>query len=280
MKDKIAFQGHAGAYSDMACRTVCPDMEVVPRNTFADVFDTLNQGNAQYAMIPIDNAIAGRVADIHHLLPNSGFYITEEYFMPIHHCLLGVAGSDKASIKHIYSHIHALPQCREFIRTLKAEEIIYGDTAKSAKKIATMNDKTCAAIASSLAAELYGLEILASNIEDSDYNTTRFIVLSKQENTPVYSTEQNYITSILFNVRNIPAVLYKSLGGFATNNINMTKLESYMEGGRFTSTQFYCEVEAHPEQKSLQLALEELAFFATKIKTLGTYKASNFRKIK
>ena len=276
--EKISFQGNPGAYSDMACHTVFPDMETVPCKTFADAFDALDKDKVEYAMIPIDNAIAGRVADIHQLLPNSGFYIQQEYFMPIHHCLLGVKGSKTSDIKHIYSHIHALPQCRNFTKPLAIEEHVFGDTARSAQKVFEMQDKTCAAIASSMAAELYNLDILEENIEDADYNKTRFVVLSKESVPLKYDPKQSYITSLIFNVRNIPAVLYKALGGFATNNVNLTKLESYMEGGKFTSTQFYCEIEAHPEQKSLQLALDELKFFATHIKSLGTYKADPFRK--
>ena len=276
-KQRVAFQGNLGAYSDMACRIVCPEMEAVPCKTFADVFQMLANDGSEYAMIPIDNAIAGRVADIHQLLPKSNFYITKEYFMPIHHCLLGIKGSRTEDIRHIYSHVHALPQCRNFTSKLNAEEHVYGDTARSAQKIADMQDKSCAAIASSLAANIYELDILAENIEDEKYNVTRFILLGKEHVIPEYNPNTKCITSLIFNVRNIPAVLYKSLGGFATNNVNLTKLESYMESGKFISTQFYCEVEAHPEEKSLQLALEELSFFAIEIRNLGTYIADNFR---
>ncbi len=276
-KSKIAFQGNLGAYSDMACRSMCPEMEAIACKTFADSFQAIKDGRAEYAMIPIDNAIAGRVADIHQLLPNSGFYIIGEHFLPINHCLLGTKDSKIEDIKHIYSHVHALPQCRNFTKKLNAEEHVYGDTANSAKKISMMGDKSSAAIASSLAAEIYGLKILATNIADATYNTTRFVLLSKKYSIPEYKKDKKYITSLLFNVRNIPAVLYKALGGFATNNVNLTKLESYMEGGRFVSTQFYCEVEAHIDEKNLQLALDELSFFATEIKNMGTYAADAYR---
>ncbi|TVQ85435.1 MAG: prephenate dehydratase [Micavibrio sp.] len=274
----VSYQGCAGAYSDMACRAVCPEMEALPCNSFSDAFDALEEGRADYAMIPIDNAIAGRVADIHHLLPNRDFYIQQEYFMPIHHCLLGVKGAKLDEIKRIFSHVHALPQCRKFTKPLGVEEIVYGDTARSAQKVANDGRRDSAAIASALAAEIYGLEVLAENIEDEPYNATRFILLSKNARVTEYTEGGKYITSLLFEVRNFPAALYKSLGGFATGNINMTKLESYMTKGAFVTTQFYCEVEAHPKERRFQLALEEMAFFANSIRTMGTYEADPNRQ--
>lgn len=275
---KISYQGCPGAYSDMACRNLCPDMETYPCNTFSDAFDALEDARVDFAMIPIDNSIAGRVADIHHLLPNNDFFIHKEHFMPIHHCLLSVPGSKVEDIQRIYSHVHALPQCRKYTKHLNAEEIIYGDTARSARKVSEMGDKTCAAIASSLTADLYGLDILAENIEDEKHNTTRFILLSKKENVPDYEDDKRYITSLLFEVRNLPAALYKGLGGFATNGINMTKLESYMTEGKFTSTQFYCEAEGHPHTQGFKYALEELSFYATRIRSFGTYVADPKRQ--
>jgi len=274
----ISYQGCPGAYSDMSCRALCPEMDTLPCNTFSDAFDALEEGKSDFAMIPIDNSIAGRVADIHHLLPNNNFSIHKEYFLPVHHCFLGVPGSKVEDIKRVYSHVHALPQCRNFTKPLGIEEIIYGDTASSAQKVSNMGDKSCAAIASNLAAELYGLDVLAENIEDVSNNTTRFILLSKQAHVPEYDENERYITSLLFQVKNRPASLYKGLGGFATNGINMTKLESYMVGGKFTSTQFYCEAEGHPKEQGFKYALEELSFFATKIRSFGTYVADPNRK--
>ncbi|TNE25772.1 MAG: prephenate dehydratase [Alphaproteobacteria bacterium] len=277
-KKKVAYQGCPGAYSDMACRAAAPDYEPLPCNSFADAFDALEDGHADYAMIPIDNAIAGRVADIHHLLPNRDFYIQKEYFMPIHHCLLGVKGAKLEDITRIFSHVHALPQCRKFTKPLGAEEIVYGDTARSAQKVAEDGNKDSAAIASALAGEIYGLEVLAENIEDEPYNTTRFILLSKNAKVTEFVEGGRYITSLIFEVRNWPAALYKSLGGFATAGINMTKLESYMMKGNFVATQFYCEAEAHPKEQRFQYALEEMAFFASSIRTMGTYEADPNRQ--
>lgn len=278
MTGKIAFQGRAGAYSHMACLTAFPKMEPLPCPTFADAFRAVETGKALYAMIPIDNSIAGRVADIHHLLPRSPLHIVGEHFIPVHHCLLGVAGAKLSDIKTVYSHVHALPQCRKAIAELNLKPVVFEDTAGSAMKVAEMNDRAHGAIASSLAAELYGLKILRKNIEDEQGNTTRFIVLSKSAAAPRRKKGGVCIISLLFKVRNIPAALYKALGGFATNGINILKLESYLEGNRFHSALFYCEFESHPDDVSFRHAMEELRFFAADIRVLGAYAAHPYRR--
>ena len=278
MTQKIAFQGRAGAYSHMACIAAFPKLEPLPCPTFADAFKAVETGKAEFAMIPIDNSIAGRVADIHHLLPRSKLSIVGETFIPVHHCLLGVEGAKLADIKTVYSHLHALPQCRKIIAEMGWKPVVFEDTAGSAAKVAEMKDPAHGAIASALAAELYGLKILKKNIEDEQGNTTRFIVLSKTAKTPAKKKDEVYITSLLFQVRNIPAALYKALGGFATNGINILKLESYLEGNSFHSAVFYCEFESHPEDIGFQHAIDELQFFAAEIRMLGTYAAQGFRK--
>lgn len=275
MTKKISFQGNLGAYSDLACRHVYPEMETIPCTSFADAFDAVTSGIADLAMIPIDNLIAGRVADIHHLIPRSNLYIIGEYYLPVHHCLLAPAGTKLEQVKKVYSHIHALPQCRDFIAEHKLEGIVFGDTARSAQHVADMKDPQCAAIASSLAGDIYGLETICKNIEDEKGNLTRFIILSPEHQVPEKEEGKKYITSLLFRVRSIPAALYKALGGFATNGINLTKLESYMVDGTFTAAQFYCDVEGHPEDRALQLALEELGFFAEEIRNIGTYEMAH-----
>jgi len=275
---KIAFQGFAGAHSDLACRAVYPDMETLPCHSFEEAFRAVSEGQAQLAMIPVDNTLAGRVADVHHLLPESGLYIIGEHFQPIHHALLGVKGTDKTALKHVHSHVHAIPQCRQIIKELGLTPHIHADTAGAAAEIAEKNDPAHAAIASTLAADIYGLDVLANNIEDADHNTTRFLVLSGTHTIPDFQAEQTYLTSLVYEVRNIPAALYKSLGGFATNGVSMTKLESYV-GSDFGVARFYAEVESHPESRGLQLALEELGFFASTISVLGTYKAHPFRNL-
>jgi len=274
---KIAFQGLHGAYSDIACQDCYPDYEALPCPSFADTLHAVSEGVADLGMIPIDNSIAGRVADIHHLLPNSGLYIIGETFQPIHHCLLVVKGTKIDQVKKVYSHLHALPQCRNLITKYGFEARSHGDTAQSAKYISEKNDPSCAAIGASLAGELYGLDILKENIEDEGNNTTRFIVLSRDWDLPEYEEGTEYITSMIFRLRSIPAALYKATGGFATNGLNMSKLESYMLNGKFEAVQFLCEVEAHPDQRPMQLALEELEFFAEDFKILGTYPARSFR---
>lgn len=273
---KIAFQGFPGAYSDLSCRTVFPDMHTVPCETFEEAFAAVQTGATDLAMIPVDNTLAGRVADVHHLMPKSGLHITGENFLTIRHALLGVKGATLAGLKEVHSHLHALPQCRKIIKELGLKAHVHADTAGAAQEIAQMNDKTQAAIASTLAAEIYGLSVLKENVQDADHNTTRFIILSKQASVPRYNEETPCITSFLFKVRNIPAALYKALGGFATNGINMLKLESYVDP-QFQVAQFYVDVLGHPESRPLQLAIEELGFFAKEVTPLGTYPAHPFR---
>ena len=270
---KIGFQGAKGANSDIASADVFPNMEAVPCDTFEDVFNALKKGNVDLAMIPIENTLAGRVADIHHLLPKSGTFIIGEYFLPIHFDLMVLPGVKLEDIHTVFSHVHALGQCRNIIRKHSWKAIVSGDTAGSAKLVSESGDRTISALAPALAAEIYGLDTLAKNVEDEDHNTTRFVILSrdevraKQEDGPV-------VTTFLFQVRNIPAALYKAMGGFATNGVNMTKLESYQIGGSFSATQFYADIIGHPDDKNVQLALEELEFFCDELKILGVYPAS------
>jgi prephenate dehydratase len=267
----ISFQGASGAYSDLACRRVFPDMATLPCNQFEDAFGVVREGRARLAMIPIENSVAGRVADIHHLMPDSGLHIIGEHFEPVHHHLLAVPGASLAQIRTVRSHVHALSQCRKLIRELGVEPVVAADTAGAAAEIATRGDPSVAAIASELAGRIYGLVALKENIEDAAHNTTRFLIMAREALRPPRDTPS--VTTFLFRVRNVPAALYKALGGFATNGVNMTKLESYMVGGAFTATQFYADVEAHPEERPLALALEELAFFSRELKILGVYPA-------
>jgi len=270
------FQGEPGANSHLAISQAYPDAEAVPCATFEDAFTALTSGDADLGMIPIENSVAGRVADIHHLMPNSKLHIIAEQFMPVQHQLLGIKGSKLEDIKTVESHVHALGQCRKIIRKLGIKPIVAADTAGSAREIAQAGDKTRAAIATRLAAEIYGLDILAQDIEDEAHNTTRFIVLSREAKW-ASNDRGRVITTFLFRVRNVPAALYKALGGFATNGVNMTKLESYMIEGNFFATQFYADVEGHPEDRSLVFAFEELAFYSKEMKILGVYAAHPFR---
>ncbi|MBC7630194.1 prephenate dehydratase [Aeromicrobium sp.] len=275
---RIAYQGEPGANSHIVANEHYPDWEAVPCASFEDVFAAVATGDAELAMIPIDNSIAGRVADIHHFLPTSGLHIIAEHFLRIQFSLLGVTGSSLDTIQTVHSHVHALGQCRKIIRKYGLTPVISGDTAGAAREIADAKDISQAAISPPLAAEIYSLDVLASDIEDEDHNTTRFVVLSRE---PKQVTPGNgpVITSFVFNVRNLPAALYKALGGFATNSVNMTKLESYMVGGKFTATQFLAEVDRHPDDPALARALEELAFFTTDITILGVYPADPFRAL-
>lgn len=273
---RIAYQGEPGANSHIVVRDNYPDAEAIACASFEDVFAQVSGGDADLAMIPIDNSLAGRVADIHHFLPTSGLHIIGEHFLRIQFALMGTSGTTIQSIKAVHSHVHALGQCRRIIRDNGWTAVVSGDTAGAARAIAEAADPGRAAIAPPLAAEIYGLEILAQSIEDAEHNTTRFVVLSRDEvrapanNGPV-------VTSFVFNVRNRSAALYKALGGFATNGINMTKLESYMLGGEFTATMFLAEVDGHPDDPGLALALEELRFFTTESKLLGVYPADPLR---
>ncbi len=274
---KISFQGARGAYSDLACREAFPDLETVPCNTFEDAFAAVQSGATDLAMIPIDNTLAGRVADVHRLIPGSGLTIIGEHFLKIDHALLGVKGAKVEDLKHVHSHIHALPQCRKVIKELGLTPHVHADTAGAAEEISRKNEKEHGAIASKLAAEIYGLEVLRGDVQDADHNTTRFVVLSKTPHIPAYDEAKLFITSFHFEVRNIPAALYKALGGFATNGINMIKLESYISP-QFATAEFYAEVIGHPESRSLQLAMEELRFFVKEVTVFGTYETHPFRR--
>ncbi len=273
----IAFQGAPGAYSDLACRNAYPDYKTLPCGSFEGAFRAVEDGKAGLAMIPIENSLAGRVADIHHLLPGTGLHIIGEHFQRVQHQLLGVVGASLQTIKRVRSHVHALGQCRQAFKRLGLEAIVHADTAGAAADLAKSGDVEEAAVASSLAAELYGLQVLERDIEDASHNTTRFIVLSREPVRPVASDHQRMMTTFVFRVRNVPAALFKALGGFATNGVNMTKLESYMVEGEFTATQFYVDVEGHPDQAALRNALEELEFFSREVRILGVYPAHAFR---
>ncbi|MCC7274348.1 MAG: prephenate dehydratase [Alphaproteobacteria bacterium] len=273
---RIAFQGQLGAYSHLACRNVHPELTPLPCAAFEDAFAAVAEGTAALAMIPIDNSVAGRVADIHHLMPLSGLHIVGEHFQPIHHHLLAPPGATLAGLTRVYSHIHAIPQCRGFLRRHGLSAVVAADTAGAAADVARTGDPTTGAIASALAGEIYGLVSLAANIEDAAHNTTRFVILSKEPSVPPPHAGPT-VTSFVFRVRSVPAALYKAMGGFATNGVNMTKLESYMLQGRFEATQFYADVEGHPEERPLRLALEELQFFSRDLKILGVYPAHPYR---
>ena len=273
---KIAYQGEPGANSHIACKDVYPDWEPLPCASFEDAFAAISDGTADLGMIPIENSLAGRVADIHHFLPDAGLHIIGEYFLPIHFQLLAIEGASLQTIKSVYSHVHALGQCRKIIREHGLKPIVTGDTAGSAREVRDWNDPTRASLAPALAGEIYGLRTLATDVEDEKHNTTRFIILSK---TPAIAPAGSgpMVTTFLFRVRNVPAALYKALGGFATNGVNMTKLESYMVDGEFAATQFLVDVDGHPDDANVKLALEELAFFSREVKILGAYPAHPFR---
>ncbi len=277
--NKIAFQGEPGANSDTACRNMYPSMEPLPCPTFEDAFAAVESGKADLAMIPIENTIAGRVADIHHILPESRLHIIAEYFLPIHFQLMVLPGVRESEIKSVHSHIHALGQCRKVIRKNRWKPVVAGDTAGAARIVSEVKDRSMAALAPKLAAELYGLEIIQKDVEDTDNNVTRFVVLSKEKSwAPRTSASVPMMTTFIFNVRNVPAALYKAMGGFATNSVNMTKLESYQLGGAFTATQFYADIEGHPDDKNVALALEELKFFTKEVRILGVYKQNGWRR--
>lgn len=272
----IAFQGEAGANSHIACREAFPDMADLPCDTFEDVFAAVQEGRARLAMIAIENSLAGRVADVHHLIPGTGLYIVGEHFLPVRHQLLGLKGAKIEDIKSVHSHVHALGQCRRAIRELGLKAVVAADTAGAARQIAEAGDKSQAAIATALAAEIYGLDILRANVEDAEHNTTRFIIMAKEPDD-AGPGEGPVITSFIFRVRNVPAALYKALGGFATNGVNMTKLESYQLEGTFNASQFYADIEGHPDSRNVRLALEELEFFTNELRILGIYKAHPYR---
>jgi prephenate dehydratase len=273
---KIAFQGERGANSHIACLAAYSDYEPVACATFEDALTAVSSGEADLGMIPIENSIAGRVADIHHLLPSANLHIIGEHFLPVHFQLMAPKGAALSTIKSVESHIHALGQCRTFIREHGLTPVIAADTAGAARHIAESGDLSRAALAPRLAADIYGLEVLADNVEDESHNTTRFVILSREQQ---WAPQSNglVVTTFIFRVRNVPAALYKAMGGFATNGVNMTKLESYMLEGNFFATMFYADVEGHPDDRGVQFALEELKFFSREFKILGVYPAHRFR---
>lgn len=273
----IAFMGVEGANADLACRQACPYMQTLACASFEDVFEAVASGRAQLGMIPIENSQAGRVAEIHNLLPRTNLHIVGEFFQHIEHQLMAPKGATLETVKDVYSHPQALMQCRNHLRELKLETHPYSNTAQAAKDVAQWNDKSKAAIASPLAAELYGLTVLKQHLQDSNDNTTVFIIISKTPADPNHEKER-VITTLLFTIRNIPAALYKSLGGFATNGVNVVKLESYIPGGlKNEAAQFFLSFEGHPDQKHVQRALEELGFFCKKVQVLGVYSADKKR---
>ena len=276
----IAFQGWPGANSDLACRQVFPDHTTLPCASFEETIAAVHDGKADAALIPVENSVAGRVADIHHMLPSSGLHINGEHFQRVNHHLLAVPGATIEGLKTVYSHVHALDQCRKVITELKLERLVHADTAGAAEMVSRQGDPADAAIASTLAAEIYGLEILRSDIEDAEHNTTRYLIMEREPRWPSPTSPRPTITSFVFEVRSVPAALYKALGGFATNGINMTKLESYMVGGRFSQARFYADVEGHPDDPGLKFAFEELRFFSRRdsVKILGAYPAHPFRQ--
>lgn len=279
MSKKISYQGEAGSNSNMACTQQFPDMEAIPCASFEDAFAMVESGDADLAMIPIENSIAGRVADIHVLLPESGLQIVGEHYLRIRFDLLGLPGSSIEEATEVHSHIHALGQCRKIIREHKLTPVIAGDTAGSAREVRDWNDPTKLSLAPPLAAELYGLEVLASSVEDDETNTTRFVVLARKQELPARSKlPESVITTLVFQARNVPSALYKALGGFATNGVNLTRMESYMLDSSFAATIFMVDIEGHPEDLPVRLALEELDFFTWEIKILGTYAASKYRQ--
>src|SRR5271169_2793431 len=276
---KVAFQGEPGANSHLACLEAYPAYEPLPCPTFEDAFAAVRSGRATLAMIPIDNSVAGRVADIHHLMPRSGLHIVAEWFLPVQHQLMAPKGATLKTIRTAESHVHALGQCRNVIRMLGIKAVVAADTAGAAREVAEAGDISRAALATKLAARIYGLKILKKDVADQAHNTTRFIVLARE---PKWASrkENRVVTTFVFEVRNIPAALYKALGGFATNGVNMTKLESYMVDGSFSATQFYADVQGHPKQRALELALEELEFVSQPktLRILGVYPAHRFRE--
>ena len=276
MTDIIVYQGEPGAFSHLACQMEYPDLTPTPCTSFASAFNAVRSGDAKLAMIPVENTVAGRVSDIYHLLPEGGLYIIGELYLPVHHQLLGISGATIETIKTARSHPMALGQVRKNLAKMNILPLADVDTAGAARAVAQLKDKSISAIASSLAASIYGLDIIEKDIQDESHNTTRFLILASQ---PLKAdvVRGPWVTSFVFKVRSVPSALYKALGGFATNNINITKLESYMIGGSFQAAQFYVDVEGHPEEKGMAHALEELSFYTESIKILGTYTAHESR---
>lgn len=271
-----AFQGAHGAYSDMAARAALPGAATLPCGSFAEAFTAVREGRADRAVIPVDNTLAGRVADVHELLPEGGLFVVGEYFLPIRHCLLGVKGSKISDIKEIWSHPHALPQCRRLVARLGAKGVVHADTAGAAADIARAGDKSRAAIAGALAAELYNLDIIEENVQDAPHNFTRFLILAPEESVPAIEPDRQYLTSLVFQVKNMPAALHRALTGLALRDINLTKLESYIDQ-RFQAARFYAEAEGHPDSAAMMQALADLRMNTASLRVLGTYEAHEFR---
>jgi len=274
---RVVFQGEAGSYSHAAAREALPHCEPIPAATFEDAFTALRDGAADLWVMPIENSLHGRITDIHHLLPEAPLYILGEHFHRVRHQLMAVPGATLSTITTVVSQEPALGQCRKIVREMGLKRQLWADTAGAARHVAAMNDKSLAAVASKLAAEIHHLTILKADVEDADHNVTRFLIMSREpedadnDGAPV-------ITSFIFRVRNVPAALYKALGGFATNGVNLTKLESYQLEGSFNATQFFADIDGHPQSPNVQLAFEELRFFTSTLKILGAYPAHPFRK--
>lgn len=273
---RIAFQGEPGAFGNQAAREAVPHAQAIPKPTFEDAVEAVRSGETDLAIIPVENALHGRIADIHHLLPEAGLYIVGEHFLRIRLQLLGVKGAKLSDVKTVFSQGPALGQCRKLIREMKLKAQEWHDTAGSARHIAEMKDTSSAAVASTLAGEIYGLDVLKADIEDEKHNTTRFLIMAREPDDAPHDGKP-VVTTFVFRVKNVPAALYKALGGFATNGVNMTKLESYQIGGSFNATQFYADIDGHPEDRLVRLALEELRFFTSKLTILGVYPAHPFR---
>lgn len=278
--ETVAFQGEPGAYSHLACTRVLPNYRVLPCPSFRAALLAVSTGEASVAMVPTENSVAGRVADIHRLLPEAELHIIGEHFQPIHHVLMGAKESSLASIKDVKSHPQALAQCRKTLETMKLNPVTHSDTAGAARELAQTKDPKTAVIASELAAQTYGLSVLQTGMQDKSHNMTRFLLLSRTPLPAHYDPECSYVTSIVFHLRSVPAALYKALGGFATNGINLTKIESYLDGGSFEAARFYVDAESHTEGEAMKLALEELDFYCEKggIQILGTYPSHPLRR--
>lgn len=272
----IVYQGVPGANSHIACAASHPDMDPVAHDSFEDAFAAVTDGRAAYAMIPIENSLGGRVADIHHLLPESSLYIIGEHFLEVHYDLLAPKGASLEGLKEVRSHIQALAQCREQIRALGVAPVAHADTAGAAKEVAELGDPAIGAVSPPLAAEIYGLDVLRSRFEDRIGNTTRFVVLSRNRLDPDPKSGP-CMTALIVQLRSVPAALYKALGGLATNGVNITKLESYISGARFEVARFYIELEGHPADPAVARAIEELNFFTTEVRILGAFPADPFR---
>jgi prephenate dehydratase len=273
---RIAFQGEPGAYANLATRQAVPHAQAVPRPSFEDAIEAVRSGETELCMIPVENSLIGRIADIHHLLPDSGLHIVGEHFLPIRHQLLGLETATLDTITDVYSQAPALAQCRGIVRQRKLKLHNWYDTAGSAKHVAQLGDPHAAAIASTMAGEIYGLKVLAPDVEDEHHNATRFLIMARDMEVPPLGGKT--VTTFVFQVKNVPAALYKALGGFATNGVNMTRLESYQLGGSFNATRFFVDIQGHPDEPGPARALEELGFYTTRLTILGAYPAHPFRE--